>query len=176
MKVLGKYIGEVIRQNEIWRLVEWLVASQSAHRLLCNKSGRLPLNPQKRRAATLRRIASAESGNAGNPSQPEPPWAAAANGTRMVQARSGGKRQLRFPPAAFRRFRRAKAASQLQSNAALKKRYAQHPNKFKFSPSTLSLLLPSHHASQPETLHLLPASVTPLPQIPGLHRSPAAVR
>jgi len=78
-----------------------VISSQSTHRLLSFKPGRLPHNPQRRRAATLRRIASAVSGNAGNPLQPEPPWVAAANGARMGQAGVRGEAPASLPPGGF---------------------------------------------------------------------------
>ena len=53
---------------------------------------------------------------------------AAAYPTRVV--REGVREGITiFPPAAFRRFRRAKAAPKLQFNAALEELPVQYPNK-----------------------------------------------
>ena len=49
-----------------------------------------------------------------NPEQPEPPWVAAATTTRKGAEGVRGKTNLCFPPAALRRFRRAKAALNFQ--------------------------------------------------------------
>ena len=90
---------------------------------------RLPLNPQRNDAATLQRIASAISGNSGNPLQPEPPRIAAAHATPRRQVGVRGKRLFAFPPAAFRRFRRAKAASLLQARPALENPHIPQADK-----------------------------------------------
>ena len=58
----------------------------------------------------LQRIASAESRNSGNPLQPEPPRFAAARPTHKRTEGVRGGSTFCFPPAALRRFRRAKAA------------------------------------------------------------------
>ena len=82
-----------------------------AHLALRPAPQRLPLNKQGSNAANLQRIASAEGGNSGDPLQPEPPRVAAARATNKDGAGVRGNRHS-IPPAAFRRFRRAKAASQ----------------------------------------------------------------
>ena len=82
-----------------------------AHLALRPAPQRLPLNKQGSNAANLQRIASAEGGNSSDPLQPEPPRVAAARATNKDGAGVRGNRHS-ISPAAFRRFRRAKAASQ----------------------------------------------------------------
>ena len=70
---------------------------------------------KRTRAATLQRVPSALAEIQRNPLQPEPPtYAAAPRGDR-------GENKMIFPPAALRRFRRAKAATCSQLPAANKK-------------------------------------------------------
>ena len=61
------------------------------------------------------------SGNSSDPLQPEPPRVAAARATNKDGAGVRGNRPLRFAPAAFRRFRRAKAASQQRARPISKR-------------------------------------------------------
>ena len=56
---------------------------------------RLPLNSQGSNAANLQRVASAASGNSGDPLQPEPPLVAAARPTHKDGAGGRGNRLLR---------------------------------------------------------------------------------
>ena len=66
-------------------------------------------------AATLQRVSSAASGNSKKPSATgAAPGAAASPTCPGEQGGPGGSVSFRFPPAALRRFRRAKAASELQ--------------------------------------------------------------
>ena len=62
---------------------------------------RLPLNPQRNDAATLQRIASAISGNSGNPLQPEPPRIAAAHATPRRQEGVRGETPFCVSPGGF---------------------------------------------------------------------------
>ncbi|MBP3410810.1 MAG: hypothetical protein J6M10_07420, partial [Clostridia bacterium] len=72
---------------------------------------RLLLNLQRNDAAILQRIASTRRGDSSNPLQTEPPRMQPRYVNLQVKRGSGGKRRyFRFPPAALRRFRRAKAA------------------------------------------------------------------
>jgi len=99
---------------------------------------------QGRSAANLRGLASAFSGSSSKPEQAEPPNRSAARPTlHGARGDRGESRVLRFPPAALRRFRRAKAAPKQQAGATCKTtahpaKRGQHslPRKTKGRPET----------------------------------------
>ena len=75
---------------------------------------RLPYKPQRSNAATLQRLASDLFGCSSKPLQPEPPCMSSRVTNLLENGGVRGKTLFCFPPAALRRFRRAKAASALQ--------------------------------------------------------------
>ena len=144
-----------------------------AHLALRPAPQRLPLNKQGSNAANLQRIASAEGGNSSDPLQPEPPLVAAARATNKDGAGVRGNRYS-IPPAAFRRFRRAKAASQAAGKTS-GKRY-EHlcrcgEEQLPRSPSVIGLR-PLTAPSRREPWngpHMSPSCGTPQPRRWAVH-------
>ena len=79
-----------------------------------SRTSRLQVQPQRRGAATMQRIPSAACGNSRNPLHPEPPRMQPPPRPHGTPTGVRGKNNLIFPPAALRRFRRAKAATRQQ--------------------------------------------------------------